>query len=102
MGDAKRRGNLDERVRQAKAQQLPPNKGLYVSTRTGPKLRVVVENVVVFDDSDEESKGYFLVTVVDESDIDDMSAFSQEFDPDEWFSFVYEHGLVSDESGVAR
>ncbi|HEJ9057250.1 TPA: hypothetical protein SML50_001511 [Serratia fonticola] len=72
-----------------------PEEGLYVSSNPSGERFVVTEVTVVEDDEDEEGDdAYFLVTVVDEGDEDDMSAVAQELDPDEWKLFVKTYKLT--------
>ncbi|UAN53735.1 hypothetical protein KGP26_12060 [Serratia sp. JSRIV002] len=72
-----------------------PEEGLYVSSNPSGERFVVTEVTVVEDDEDEEGdETYFLVTIVDEGDEDDMSAIGQELDPDEWRQFVKAHKLT--------
>lgn len=60
-----------------------PKEGLYVS-KTDPSVRLVVTEVHIVDEEDI----YFLATVVNEGDEDDMSAPSYEYEPDEWYRLV--------------
>lgn len=72
-----------------------PEEGLYVSSNPSGERFVVTEVIVVEDDEDEEGdEVYFLVTIVDEGDEDDMSAIGQELDPDDWKRFVKTHQLT--------
>ncbi|EQB0888207.1 hypothetical protein ACYA8Z_001676 [Raoultella ornithinolytica] len=65
-----------------------PKEGLYVS-KTDPSVRLVVTEVhIVDEDDDDEEDIYFLATVVNEGDEDDMSAPSYEYEPDEWYRLV--------------
>ncbi len=94
MGDAKRRGSLDERIAQAQSQRVPPKPGLYLSTKEVKGMRFIVEDVTVVDDA----AGFFLVSMIDEASADDMGAMGDELDPEQWFELVEQYGLVH--SGV--
>ena len=58
MGDAKRRGSLDERIAQVRADRAPPKPGLYLSTKEIKGMRFIVEDVTVVDDDDEDAAGF--------------------------------------------
>ena len=74
------------RLVRLRATRQPPKPGLYVSTKNVNDMRFIVE--------DEESKGFFLVSMIDETSAGDMSAASDELDPDQWFALVEQYGLV--------
>lgn len=90
MGQAKLRGSREERIAQSKATKRPPEKGVYVSTKSPVGMRFVVEDVTL----DEDEEGFFLVQMIDEATADDTSAMGDELDPDEWFQLVAQYGLV--------
>ncbi|SEK88644.1 hypothetical protein [Nitrosovibrio tenuis] len=94
MGQAKLRGNKEERIGQSKAKRQPPETGLYVSTRKPLGMRFVVEDVIF----DEDEEGFFLVQLIDKASADDMSVMGDELDPDEWFALVDQYGLVKTRS----
>ena len=96
MGDAKRRGSLDERIAQAHADRVPPKPGLYLSTREVKGMRFIVEDVTVVDDDD--SAGFFLVSMIDEASADDIGALGDELNPEQWFELVNRYGLVRSEA----
>jgi hypothetical protein len=92
MGQAKLRGNKEERIAQSKAKSRAPEKGLYVSMKKPAGMRFVVEEVTIDDE------GFFLVEMIDEPSANDMSAIGDELDPDEWFALVEQYGLIKSES----
>ena len=96
MGDAKRRGSLDERIAQVRAERVPPKPGLYLSTKEVKGMRFIVEDVTVADADDDA--GFFLVSMIDEASADDMGAMGDELDPDQWFELVEQYGLVRSET----
>jgi hypothetical protein len=100
MGDAKRRGSLDERIAQVRAERVPPKPGLYLSTKEVKGMRFIVEDVAVADadDDDGAGAGFFLVSMIDEASADDMGAMGNELDPDQWFELVEQYGLVRSET----
>lgn len=98
MGDAKRRGSLDERITQAHADRVPPKPGLYLSTKEIKGMRFIVEDVTVVDDDDEDAAGFFLVSMIDEASADDMGALGDELNPEQWFELVNRYGLVRSEA----
>jgi hypothetical protein len=100
VGDAKRRGTFEDRVKAAKTKRTPPTLGLYISTKTEVEIRIIVENVFLSDESSNEQDEFFLVDVVDEADANDTSAISDELDPDQWFALVDEYGLVRVDSAA--
>jgi hypothetical protein len=80
---------------------LPPKKGaIYVATKFDSGKRFFIEDIFDAEDEDgaEGEDGFFLVTIVEEANKGDMSAMALELDPDEWRSFVDEHGLVGETS----
>ena len=97
MGDAKRRGSLDERIAQVRADRAPPKPGLYLSTREVKGMRFIVEDVTVVDD-DDDTAGFFLVSMIDEASADDMGAAGDDLDPEQWFELVERYGLVRSEA----
>jgi hypothetical protein len=92
MGQARLRGSKEDRVAKAKAARQPPKPGVYLSTKNPPGMCFLVEEVSIADE--EESEGFFLVSMVDEASASDMSAARDELDPDEWFALVEQYGLV--------
>lgn len=92
MGQARLRGSKEDRVAQAKAARQPPMLGVYLSTKSPPGMRFVVEDVSIANE--EESEGFFLVSMVDEASASDMGAVRDELDPDQWFALVEQYGLV--------
>ena len=92
MGDAKRRGSLDERIAQARAHRVPPKPGLYLSTKEIKGTRFIVEDVNV------DAAGFFLVSMIDEASADDMGAAGDDLDPEQWFELVERYGLVRSEA----
>jgi hypothetical protein len=121
MGQAKLRGDRDQRITQAlsaktkkieddarfdqmhEAAASVPTPGLYVSNKTG--ARFIVEDVFMStaeemgievaldEDDDEYTSKYFVASVVEESDAADMGAMGYELDQYEWLSFALLHGL---------
>lgn len=92
MGQAKSRGNREERIAQAKASRKPPEKGLYISTREVKGMRFIVEEVSI--ESDDEEGEIFYVSLIDESSSEDLTAAGDELISDEWFALVEQYGLV--------
>lgn len=92
MGQAKQRGNREERIAQAKANRQPPTPGLYVSTKQVQGMRLLVDEVTVLDD--EENEGFFLVSMIDEASTDNADAIGDELEPEQWFQLVDQYGLV--------
>ena len=92
MGQAKQRGTREARIAQVKANRQLPNLGLYVSTKGVEGMRLVVEDVTMLDD--EQDKGLFLVSMIDEASSGDGDAAGDELDPEQWFALVDQYGLV--------
>lgn len=88
MGQAKKRGSLEDRIAQSKARKQAPEPGLYVSTKGAKGMRFIVEEVTMEEDD------FFLVELIDEASADDMGAMGDELDPEQWFALVEQFGLV--------
>lgn len=95
MGDAKRRGSLEERVAQARSKRTAPTVGVYVSTKKVQGMRLLVEDVTDADD-----EGFFLVSMLDEASASDPHAAGDELAANDWFDLVDEYGLVYEVQSV--
>ncbi len=85
MGQAKNRGTKKERLNEAAA---PPQEGIYVATKLD-----VGYAVYVFDVSEPDANGYFVLTIINAVDKDDPSAIADEITSIEWFSFAHKYGM---------
>ncbi|MEO6921971.1 MAG: hypothetical protein ABI171_23540 [Collimonas sp.] len=79
--------------------QLPNAGEIYVTTKSqqedssiNPKIgtRYLVEDV--FAEQEDHNDDFFLITIVEENNSDDMSEMSIELDPDEWRNFISLYG----------
>ncbi|MEX9782292.1 hypothetical protein AB7309_22015 [Providencia manganoxydans] len=72
-----------------------PELGSYVS-KTDPNFRIIVTDVYVLDDENSSSndKLFYLVSLIEGDDEDDMSVMGYELDPTEWLAFVEVEQLV--------
>lgn len=91
MGQARSRGSREDRIALAKLTRSPPKPGKYVSTKAVKGMRFIVEDVTIIDE--EENEGFFVVSMIDETNANGMDATGDELDPDQWFALVAKYGL---------